>query len=542
LNLGSIANGVSQALNGWMSGADSSRDFAVRLVAIPRSGDTSGRRELNAVYSKSGWHNFDELAEFLNLNYDSHDIYLAPGEIYAVDCDLTDDKRIPCVVHVSVHAELPDIPVKPWWVYEYALGRFVRLWLVSDLYEQGHKELMEALAIHYRCLPEFAKSSALVPLPGSYNHVDEFQHRCFRWDEYKPVSSREFLDAFVAPHKKKSASVSIESASSFLAQPKQREWLVQDYLGDGSLTIIQGQPEACKSFLAMGISACVATGTPWQDQLVKQGPVMYLAGERAGGMSLRFAAWSLHHNVSLNDVPLSRCITAPNFCDANEVACFATGLFRQVQEWGEPPKLVVIDTYTRHLGTEDENQASTVAKFMGNIDRYIRQPYGAAVLLVHHQGHSSQGRARGSSKLRTDIDAEYSARKIGRRVTLTCKKMNEAEYAEPLHLWLTTVELSETNADGSPITSAVLTRATAAPPESAHKSKAAPRLGRHQRSALKVLKGLYETLEDGQLIATADWLDECREVGIDRRRLPDARRGLIDRGLVREDGDYIILV
>ena len=81
------------------------------------------------------------------------------------------------------------------------------------------------------------------------------------------------------------------------------DWLVADYLEQNTLAVLYGGPGKGKSFFAIDLACCVATGTPFHDQAVRQGAVFYIAGEGHQGLARRLRACSTHHRVSLDDEP-----------------------------------------------------------------------------------------------------------------------------------------------------------------------------------------------------------------------------------------------
>jgi len=59
-----------------------------------------------------------------------------------------------------------------------------------------------------------------------------------------------------------------------LRQPRLTEWLVKDYLEADTLTVLFGESGTMKSFVALDLGLCIATGTPWHGNEVKTpGPV-----------------------------------------------------------------------------------------------------------------------------------------------------------------------------------------------------------------------------------------------------------------------------
>ncbi|NBC11063.1 MAG: AAA family ATPase, partial [Planctomycetes bacterium] len=82
------------------------------------------------------------------------------------------------------------------------------------------------------------------------------------------------------------------------------DWLLRGMLERDTFALIFGDPGTGKSFLAIDWACRIATGTPWRDQAVKAGPVIYLAGEGRQGFGRRTRAWEQHHSVSLAEAPL----------------------------------------------------------------------------------------------------------------------------------------------------------------------------------------------------------------------------------------------
>ena len=60
------------------------------------------------------------------------------------------------------------------------------------------------------------------------------------------------------------------------------EWLVAGLLPERSLIVPFGPPKAGKTFLVLSFCLHVAAGLPWFGMAVKQGAVVYIAGEGTG--------------------------------------------------------------------------------------------------------------------------------------------------------------------------------------------------------------------------------------------------------------------
>jgi hypothetical protein len=77
-----------------------------------------------------------------------------------------------------------------------------------------------------------------------------------------------------------------------------------------------------------------------------------------------------------------------------------------------------------------------MGQFINNVNEYLRVPFKCVVLIVHHTGHSSKDRARGSMALKGGVDFEYRIEKSKTDlciVKLACTKMKDA--VEPEETW-----------------------------------------------------------------------------------------------------------
>lgn len=212
------------------------------------------------------------------------------------------------------------------------------------------------------------------------------------------------------------------------------DWTIRDYMVTDTLAGLVGASGAGKSFIAIGMACCVATGTPWHGREVRRGGVYYLAGEGQRGLKKRIAAWEQHNGVSTAGAPLFVSAGLPSLCDvemaeasADEIAEAAENI---LAETGLQPSLIVIDTVARAMGGADENTAQDMGAFVRSMD-VLRQRWGCVVMSVHHTGHASeaQGRARGSSAYRAALDSEFVVSSKGEDVAFTGTK--EKDWPKP---------------------------------------------------------------------------------------------------------------
>lgn len=182
------------------------------------------------------------------------------------------------------------------------------------------------------------------------------------------------------------------------------EFLIEDVIEMPSTGMIFGASGCGKSFFAIDLALCVATGKDWQGHKVKQGPVFYICGEGRHGIPRRVKAWEHHNGIK---VPKGRFMVSKirmNFepDSVNEMVQCIDQLAESVGQ----PVMVIVDTMARALpGNADENSAKDVNLFFNEIDR-IQHRYSCAVQTVHHSGHADTKRARGSSAIKGVLDVE----------------------------------------------------------------------------------------------------------------------------------------
>lgn len=230
-------------------------------------------------------------------------------------------------------------------------------------------------------------------------------------------------------------------------------WLVEDYIEQDSLALVFGAPGGGKSFVTVDLACCVATGTPWHGHAVDKGAVFYIAGEGHNGLARRFAAWQQHNGVALKEAQLYKSKRAISVFNEQSAQDLYQAVKDIAEASGESPKLVILDTVARNFGDGDENSTQDMGTFVENIDKFVREPFGCNVLLVHHSGHNME-RARGSSALKAALDAEYQVVNDAGLITLSATKMKDAEPPTDMAFRFKHVDLGEI--DGVEIGSVVL--------------------------------------------------------------------------------------
>lgn len=235
---------------------------------------------------------------------------------------------------------------------------------------------------------------------------------------------------------------------------REPEFVVDGLIETDGVGMIFGDPGCGKSFIAADLGLCVASGSKFHGRAVKQGPVLFIAGEGHNGLARRFAAWSKERGISLTHVPMFKSERAAQFLDGASARAVADAADQLANVHGAP-RLIIIDTVARNFGAGDENSTQDMTNFIVAIDDLKERYPGSVVLLIHHSGHGDKGRARGAIALKGALDFEYRIEKDGSRLDVVNTKMKDAPPPDDLHFTLESVHLC------GDATSAVLRQAAA---------------------------------------------------------------------------------
>lgn len=237
------------------------------------------------------------------------------------------------------------------------------------------------------------------------------------------------------------------------------EFLIDTLIEKDTLGTLFAPSGTFKSFMAIAMACCVATGTDFYGRKVEQGTAFYIYGEGGKGVNRRFKAWSQHNGKGKGDGEVFMSNDMPDLLDSKAAEKLQIAISTMAIAHGMP-KIIVIDTVARSFGAGDENSTKDMNIFVSNVDA-IRKAYPDTVfLLVHHTGHESKGRMRGNSVLHAAQDFVFSMEESGGTITLKSKKTKDSEAPSPMCFEVLDVELG-TRRNGEPYGSAVLVQTDA---------------------------------------------------------------------------------
>ena len=198
--------------------------------------------------------------------------------------------------------------------------------------------------------------------------------------------------------------------NNVLVMPK---WLIKKMLPETGVAIIAGQWSSGKTFVAIHLAECVATGKSFAGRKVKrQGGTLFIAAEAAGDIPVRLRGITTvpltgeHNRLAfawVEEVPrISHPAALERLIEIAQEA--AIGM---KEKFGLPLAMIVIDTMAAAAGFADENDAAQAQAVM-NVLQALARATGALVIAVDHFGKTVDSGTRGSSAKEASADAVLS--------------------------------------------------------------------------------------------------------------------------------------
>ena len=182
------------------------------------------------------------------------------------------------------------------------------------------------------------------------------------------------------------------------------DWLVDRCIERATVTSIFGAPKSGKSFIAIAMACSIASGKDFYGFDTKPSTVLYLAGEGHTAVARRIKSYEQFYSRSLEKAPLLISNRGSRIGDDAEFAMLQE-VCRDIEiEYGNVG-MIIVDTLARNYGL-NENSTEDMNKFIQRIDE-LKEEFQASMVIVHHTGHGSNGRARGSSVLPAALDYEF---------------------------------------------------------------------------------------------------------------------------------------
>lgn len=182
--------------------------------------------------------------------------------------------------------------------------------------------------------------------------------------------------------------------------------LVHGLLDKGAMSVLYGDSNVGKTFVAMDLGFHIAAGRTWAGCSVERNAVVYVAGEGSRGALRRLRA--LHSRYPTADAGqtfhlLSQSVNLRS--PGEDLRLFV----HAVHALGQSVGLIIFDTLSRAMAGGDENSSVDMGALVKHCDA-VRAATRAHVMFVHHTGKDASKGARGHSLLRAATDTEIEVR------------------------------------------------------------------------------------------------------------------------------------
>lgn len=227
----------------------------------------------------------------------------------------------------------------------------------------------------------------------------------------------------------------------------------------GDKSVLAGPSQSGKSFLAIDMAMCIATGKPFFGRkIMTPGLVIYQAGEGGRGIKKRFRAWRQHFGIKKGQrVPVYILQSKVDIHSADGDTAKLIAEIQGIERlYGVPAIALFVDTLQKAQGMADENSGRDMGTVMANVDRIAAAVPGCHVCLVHHM-NAGGTKLRGHTSVYAGVDQVILVTKDPetRLRTAVLDKQKDEEDGAKILFELMQVEIGRRAVDGKPITSCV---------------------------------------------------------------------------------------
>ena len=308
------------------------------------------------------------------------------------------------------------------------------------------------------------------------------------------------------------------------------EHLVKGVLTRGEMSMLLGESQSGKSFIAIDIAMAVARGIDWFGNKVKRGGVIYQAGESATGVRRkRFPAYAKHHNLARDPLPIVLLERPVDFYNSDDQV---DQFIDECKHWGRtfavPLELIIIDTFNKATPGANENDGKDMGMVLARCDR-IRRETGAHVMLVHHL-NAGGTKARGHTSLFANLENVILVKKVenasdadGRKIReWTIAKQKDGDDGVSKRFVLRLIDIG-IDADGDKINSCIIGEPNGEAAEPEH-----PEGINLAGYNTVVLRGIYNAIAKHGVTAPRELALSGGQMAIDREDLRKALREELD--------------
>lgn len=286
-------------------------------------------------------------------------------------------------------------------------------------------------------------------------------------------------------------------------------WLIKNVLTAGEMALLVGPSQSGKSFVAIDIAMSVARGVPFLGhKVVEPGLVIYHAGESAKGVrDLRLPAYEIDKGLQDDAVIPFVLLTKPLdlYGSDDDVNSLIAEAKHWQAEYGQPVRLLVIDTFSAATPGADENASRDVSGIRRRTKR-LEAELGCTVMIVHHK-NADGTKPRGHTSIFADIECALDVKIIEgmhdankRKIReIVMSKLKDGEAGKSYRFVLRAVEIG-VDEDFDPITSCVIEPPTARDGQAQERDPAvqlSPQAREYYRAVVQAVRQFGEPAPQG---------------------------------------------
>jgi hypothetical protein len=238
--------------------------------------------------------------------------------------------------------------------------------------------------------------------PESFNEKDDLYDAYERGDFKDSKELEDYITNLEVVRPK--GALYFQTVNEIMEKMTEPDWLVDRCIERATVTSIFGAPKSGKSFIAIAMACSIASGKDFYGFDTKPSTVLYLAGEGHTAVARRIKSYEQFYGRSLEKAPLLISNRGSRIGDDAEFAMLQE-VCRDIEREHGNVGMIIVDTLARNYGL-NENSTEDMNKFIQRIDE-LKEEFQASMVIVHHTGHGSNGRARGSSVLPAALDYEF---------------------------------------------------------------------------------------------------------------------------------------
>lgn len=204
------------------------------------------------------------------------------------------------------------------------------------------------------------------------------------------------------------------------------DFLIDGVVVEKSVHAFYGATGAGKTFAAIDLALCVATGRPWFGRDTLPAAVLWIAAEDSFGVDKRVRAWIDH--TGLSGIPFATLDDKEFRMSKEETVQDIVNKAEQLLQLTSMSRLLIVaDTLSKVSKGTDENSGKDLSEVMAGFDSLRRRLPTATICIIHHSGKSEGAGLRGHSSLGQGIDSFALVKKTGARHVIEFEKVKNSE-------------------------------------------------------------------------------------------------------------------